>query len=68
MGIPFRYDAVIELKRLNRFGNIETYKESPDFLIKCPGGKLIIIEHAGLLNSSQYTTALAEKSQVQIVV
>ena len=62
-GIPFRYDSVIELKRKNKFGELETYYESPDFLIRCPDGKGIIIEHAGLLTSSQYAMDLANKLQ-----
>ena len=63
LGIPFRYDSVIELKRKNKFGDLETYYESPDFLIRCPDGKEIIIEHAGLLSSSQYAMDLANKLQ-----
>ena len=62
-GIPFRYDSVIELKRKNKFGDLETYYESPDFLIRCPDGKEIIIEHAGLLTSPQYAMDLANKLQ-----
>lgn len=62
-GIPFRYDSVIELKRKNKYGEVETFYESPDFLIKCPNGKLIIIEHAGILASIQYTNDLSNKLQ-----
>lgn len=63
-GIPFRYDAVVKFKRLNKYGEIEEYYESPDFLIKCPDGTYIIIEHGGLLTSAQYADDLARKLQI----
>lgn len=63
-GIPFRYDPILHLKIKNQFSETEEYLASPDFLIKCPDGTYIIIEHAGYLSSSQYTRDLAEKLQV----
>lgn len=62
-GIPFRYDAVIKLKRINRNGVVEVYYESPDFQIMCPDGHCILIEHAGKLTSMQYADDLAKKLQ-----
>lgn len=63
-GIPFRYDPVLHLNIKNHFGETEEYLASPDFYIKCPDGTFIVIEHAGLLSSSQYVSDLAEKLQV----
>ena len=63
-GIPFRYDSVMTFKRKNSYGEIEEYSESPDFLIKCPDGSDIIIEHAGMLTLAQYATDLAHKLQI----
>ena len=63
-GIPFRYDSVIELRRLRTDGTVEIYYESPDFLIMCPDGSQIIIEHAGRLTSMQYAETLARKLQM----
>ena len=51
-------------KRKNSYGEIEEYSESPDFLIKCPDGSDIIIEHAGMLTLAQYATDLAHKLQI----
>lgn len=64
LGIPFRYDPVMKFKIKNQHGEVETYYESPDFLIKCPDGSYIIIEHAGMLTSAQYTNDLAHKLQI----
>ena len=63
-GIPFRYDSVIPLKRRGKNGEIEIFYESPDFLIMLPDGSLIIIEHAGKLDSLQYAESLAKKLQL----
>lgn len=63
-GIPFRYDSIITLKRIRPDGTIETFQESPDFLILCPDGSEIIIEHAGKLDSLQYAETLAKKLQL----
>ncbi len=63
-GIPFRYDSVIPLKRRGENGEIEIFYESPDFLIMLPDGSMIIIEHAGKLDSLQYAESLAKKLQL----
>lgn len=63
-GVPFRYEPVLKFKRMNKNGEVEEYSESPDFLIKCPDGSFIIIEHAGLLTLAQYADDLARKLQI----
>lgn len=63
-GIPFRYDPVIKLKRVNKNGEVEEYFESPDFQIMCPDCSCILIEHAGKLTSMQYAEVLARKLQI----
>ena len=64
LGIPFRYDPNMKFKKMNKDGELEEYYESPDFLIKCPDGTYIIIEHAGLLTLAQYADDLARKLQI----
>ena len=49
-GLVIKYD--VELKLRNDAGQIVTV--SPDFVILCDDGSLIIIEHLGLLNNPEY--------------
>lgn len=63
-GIPFRYDCVMKFKRKNQYGEYEDVYESPDFVIMCPDGSQIIIEHGGMLESPQYASTLAQKLQL----
>ncbi len=65
--IPFRYDPLLRFRRRNIYGEYEEYYESPDFQIRCPDGSFILIEHAGLLSSSQYTESLAAKIQLYLL-
>ncbi|GEM_PF-1376846 len=55
--VPFRYDVVMHFKDEEGYFVIKC----PDFLIKCLDGTLIIIEHLGLLNSSDYLKDFMEK-------
>lgn len=60
-GIPFRYDPVIEFETTNQYGETVTIRKSPDFLFMCLDGSYVILEHAGLLEKSDYTDNLSDK-------
>ena len=66
-GIPFRYDPVMYFKTRSPSGEIEVVSKCPDFQIMTPDGSYILIEHAGLLTSSQYTNDLASKIQLYLL-
>lgn len=65
-GIPFRYDPVIKFIRKNEYNEIEYISKSPDFQIMCPDGSFILIEHGGLITSSDYTKDLVSKVQLYL--
>lgn len=65
-GIPFRYDPVIKFMRKNEYNEIEYISKSPDFQIMCPDGSFILIEHGGLITSSDYTKDLVSKVQLYL--
>jgi len=56
-GILFRYDSVLIITDQNG----RTKKVSPDFLIQCFDGSLIIIEHLGWLKDKGYAIDFGEK-------
>ena len=58
-GIPFRYDPVLEFTD----DRGETRSYSPDFLIQCYDGTLIIIEHLGRLYDINYALDFGTKSR-----
>lgn len=76
--VPFDAEFSTVMKRLYAWANVDYEKNSKpfgdrvirakdgrrDFLIMCPDGSQIIIEHAGKLTSMQYAETLARKLQM----
>ncbi len=60
VGLPFRYDSVVEFKDDN--GN--AIYESPDFLVRCFDGTYIILEHLGLLEEDWYVSKNWQKLHI----
>lgn len=57
LGLLFRYDCILEIVAQNGM----TKKVSPDFLIRCLDGKLLIIEHLGRMDDKGYAIDFGEK-------
>lgn len=57
-GLPFRYDKGLGID--TPFGHKNEY---PDFQILCPNGKLIVIEHLGLLDDVDYIRRFTSKTE-----
>lgn len=55
--LPNRYDSIITIA--DREGNVK--KVSPDFVVQCLSGKLIIIEHLGWYSGMKYGYNFGEK-------
>jgi len=58
MGIPFRYDSIITVTDQNGHSR----RLSPDFLIQCFDGSLVILEHLARLFDKRYALDFGEKS------
>lgn len=57
MSIPFRYDCIIRYKEKNG----ASHWLSPDFLIQCFDGTMIVIEHLGWSTGLKYGVDFGEK-------
>ncbi len=65
-GLPFRYDPMLHFVCMNELGELEKVGKAPDFQIICPDRSFILIEHGGLLKSSQYAIDLAKKIRLYL--
>ena len=63
LGIPFRYEANVELRNEN---NEKVYKNA-DFLILTKGGGKIIVEHMGMLGHEDYFEKALHKVRLYIL-
>jgi len=60
--LPYRYDAVIPLKRYDEIISLDEIEISPDFIIKNPyNNKTIIWEHFGSLHKADYEQSMNDK-------
>ena len=64
MNIPNRYDCIMEFDDPWNPGGI--IKKAPDFVIPTISGKLILVEHAGLILKPRYAENLKEKIQLYL--
>lgn len=62
-GIPFRYDPVIKLRDANGF----VKRKSPDFEILCISGRLLYVEHLGMLLRPEYLEDFKEKVRLYML-
>lgn len=61
--IPFRYDSMISLRDANGY----VKKKSPDFEIICRTGRLLYVEHAGMLLKPDYLEDFKEKVRLYML-
>ena len=64
MNIPNRYDCMMEFD--DPWNPGEIIKKAPDFVIPTISGKLILVEHAGLILKPRYAENLKEKIQLYL--
>ncbi|MBR2548033.1 MAG: hypothetical protein IKF07_07585 [Eubacterium sp.] len=62
--IPFRYEPFLEFDSPDPAKSGMSEYFAPDFMIKCLDGSYIIIEHAGMLGSKNYSDELSWKLRV----
>lgn len=63
-GVPFRNDCIMIFD--DPFNPGHKIRKAPDFVIMTFSGKLIIVEHAGLLLKQSYAVSFTEKIQIYL--
>lgn len=58
-GISFLYEPIIKMTGLSG----KTYTFCPDFVIRCRDGKLLFIEHLGMIGEDEYASKCMKKLQ-----
>lgn len=62
--VPNRYDCILDFEDPWDPGN--TIRKAPDFVVPTLSGKLILVEHAGLIMNRNYASDLMEKIQIYL--